>query len=70
MRKAITIVACVLTGALLLQSLLHKRFAGHSVEWIPLALVALVLRVGTRLCHRKQKAAAAEKSVAPIRLEA
>ena len=70
MRKAITIAILVLSAALLLQAVLHKRFAGRSIEWIPLAFTALALRVGTRMVGRKRKAAAAEKSVAPIRLKA
>lgn len=70
MRKAITVAICVVSIALLLQTLLHKGFAGRSVEWIPIAFTALALRVGTRLVRRRQKAAAAEKSVAPIRLKA
>ncbi len=70
MRKAIPIAACVVFAALLLQAVLHERFAGHSLEWIPLAFTALALRVSTRLVGRRQKAAAAEKSVAPIRLKA
>jgi hypothetical protein len=70
MRKAIAIAACVVVTALLLQSVLHKRFAGYSLEWIPLAASALALRVGTRLVGRKQKTAPTEKSIAPIRLKA
>jgi hypothetical protein len=66
MRKAITIAICVVSIALLLRA----GLAGRSVEWIPLAFAALGLRVGTRLVRRRQKAAAAEKSVAPIRLKA
>jgi hypothetical protein len=70
MRKAITIAICVVSIALLLQALLHNGFPGRSVEWIPLAFTALALRVGTRMVGRRKKAAAAEKSVAPIRLKA
>jgi hypothetical protein len=70
MRKAVTIVACVLFTALLLQASLHKRFPDQSLEWIPLVFVAVALRVSTRLIGRRPRTTATEKSVAPIRLKA
>ena len=70
MRKAITIAICVVSIALLLDTALHRGFAGRPVEWIPLAFAALALRLGTRMVGRRRKVPAAEKSVAPIRLKA
>ena len=69
-RKAITIVTGIFLIALALQAALHGRFPGQSLEWIPLAFVALALRVSTRLVARRRRAREADKNVVPIRLKA
>lgn len=70
MRKAIVIVAVVFLIAFALQALLHRQVPYRSLEWIPLAFVALALRVATRALGRRQRARQAEQKITPIRLKA
>ena len=70
MRKSIVLVAIIFSVALALQALLGRHAPGRALEWIPLAFVAVALRIGTRLLSRRNRAPAASQAVAPIRLKA
>jgi hypothetical protein len=70
MRKVIVIVAGVFLIALAMQALLHRQVPHRSLEWIPLAFVALALRVATRALGRRQRAQSTDNKIVPIRLKA
>lgn len=70
MRKAIVIVASVFLIALAMQLVLHRQYPHESIEWVPLAFIALALRASTRALGRRHRAKEAEKKITPIRLKA
>jgi hypothetical protein len=70
MRKAIVIAVVVFLIALAMQAVLHRRFPDRSIEWVPLAFIALALRASTRLLGRRQRGREAEKKITAIRLKA